>query len=75
MKLLFLANAALLMAYALDFERPWNEYVRHLFGCPTTGETTADTCRPSQGVIDYRAWMAACERAKKVFPLTGDCAK
>lgn len=54
---------------ALTFDAHWDQYIRHLFGCPDTGQTTSETCRPAQGTTDYREFAKAREEAKALFRL------
>ena len=53
----------------LEFEKHWDIFVRNLFGCQKTGETNSDTCKPSNGSINYSEWTRARNAAKKLFEL------
>jgi hypothetical protein len=54
---------------AYELEVHWNIFVRDLWGCQRDGETTAETCHPSEGVVNYKEYMAARKAAKKLFEL------
>lgn len=58
-----------LYAKVLKFENPWNVFIRDLYGCPREGETSPETCKSSQGNINYKAWSKARRAAKELFEL------
>lgn len=59
----------------VEFEVPYNKFVRAYFGCPPEGETSAETCSPQiKGELDRVSFEKACEKAKDLFGLKGDCA-
>jgi hypothetical protein len=52
---------------AMALERPWNLFIRKLFGCPTpVGDTTPETCS-KPGTIDLQSFERAGEAAKKLW--------
>lgn len=52
---------------AMALERPWNLFIRKLFGCPTpVGDTSKETCT-KPGEIDVASFTRAGEAAKKLF--------
>jgi hypothetical protein len=53
----------------LGFEKHWDIFVRDLYGCNRVGETTLETCKPTQGSINYREWSGARRAAMKLFEL------
>lgn len=63
------AHADELRARAIEYEKPWNLYVRRLFGCPDDGEVTRETCNVTLGRTDYREFQRAREQAKKLYQL------
>jgi hypothetical protein len=53
----------------LRFEKPWNVFIRGLFGCEDTGETGPDTCKVERRNINRKAFNEAREAAKDLFDL------
>ena len=58
----------------LAFERHWNPFVRHLFGCPLEGLTTVENCHFYRAKVDYANFRRSCEEAKKLWRLKGNAA-
>lgn len=54
---------------ALRFDKPWNVFIRKLFGCPETGLTNRETCNMSYAVRDEAAYERARREAKRMFGL------
>jgi hypothetical protein len=51
------------------FERPHDAFARKLFGCPSVGEISHETCKPSLSEFDYAAFRKAREAAKTLYGL------
>ena len=62
------ADTAFLLK-VLAYEKPWDKFVRQLFGCAPTGDTNAETCDLARGTIDYKSFQEARAAAKKLFDL------
>jgi hypothetical protein len=60
---------------SIAFEVPWNSFIRKLFGCPLDGSTTPAACHFERASIDYSSFRKACEGAKRLWGLTGECEK
>ena len=59
----------------IAYEKPWDRFVRTFYGCPLVGEVSQETCRPALGRPDYGAFMKACQAAKKLYGLKGECGR
>lgn len=53
---------------SLAFERHWNLFIRHLAGCPDSGETTKEACTLAR-FIDSREFAEARRAAMPLFQL------
>ena len=62
------ADTAFLLK-VLAYEKPWDKFVRQLFGCEPVGETNQNTCNLSRGMVDFKSYNEAREAAKKLFDL------
>jgi hypothetical protein len=60
-----------------DFDKKYDKFWRHLFACPSDPRVLADetSCKPAQGVLDYKLFGQAREAAKKLFDLDEPCPK
>jgi hypothetical protein len=53
----------------IAFETHHDKFVRKLFGCPSRGDVSVETCKPVRGEIDYSAFRKAREAAKALYGL------
>jgi hypothetical protein len=49
------------------FEKHWQVFLKELFGCKDVGLVSPESCKPSEGKIDYAAWEKARKAAKDMF--------
>lgn len=64
-------DSLIIKTYAL--ERPWFVFIRHLSGCPDAGPIDLSHCSLKNGSIDVRSFARACEAAKDLWKLSGEC--
>ena len=57
------------LTQALKFDEHWNRVIRFALGCPETGDTTKETCKPGAARDDWREFTIAKDWAQKVFGL------
>lgn len=57
----------------LAHETAWNAFIRTYFGCPVEGSFDPDLCKVAARETDSKLFSKACETAKEVFKLKGEC--
>jgi len=62
------------VSHVVRFSRQWETFVRKMAGCPPTGVIDSiSQCNAGLQTLDYTAFGRACEEAKAIWGLTGDC--
>lgn len=52
----------------LALEKPWNLFIRKMFGCPTpAGDTSPETCKTEKRTVDMPSFNKAREAAKRLW--------
>jgi hypothetical protein len=56
------------------FEESWYPYLIKRYGCKDPSlPLNTENCSPARGKIDYKLRVKACEAAKELFELKGEC--